>query len=144
MWRVFQYLWAGPNTVAGLLFALLARATGGTWQVRDGVVEAAGGALGSMMRRLPTSGTWRQPAGAAALTLGHVVLAVDQAALDRTRIHERVHVRQYERWGPLFLPAYLIASMFAKLRGNHGYLGNSFEREAYTVSHPERFADHHG
>ena len=48
--------------------------------------------------------------GPHALTLGHVVLGVSQAALDDTRAHERVHVAQYERWGPLFLPAYLAAS----------------------------------
>jgi hypothetical protein len=141
---VFRYLWAGPNSGVGLFFALLASLTGGSWEVVDGVLEAEGGVLGAMMRRLPTSGSWRKPAGAAALTLGHVVLAVDQAALDRTRLHERVHVRQYGRWGPLFLPAYLLATLAAKLRGEHGYLANRFEREAYAVSHPERFADSAG
>ncbi len=58
------------------------------------------------------------------------MLAVDRPALDRTRAHERVHVRQYERWGPLFLPAYLAASLCAVARGRHAYFGNCFEREA--------------
>ena len=69
-----------------------------------------------------------------------MVFGIDQSALDRTREHERVHVRQYERWGPLFLPAYGLASLLAARRGQHAYYGNRFEREAYAVSHPERFA----
>jgi len=106
--------------------------------VVDGVVEVHGGLVTRVLKTMPTTGSFRQPAGAAALTLGHVVFAVDAEALERTRIHERVHVRQYERWGPLFLPAYAAASLIAKTRGEHGYLANRFEREAYAVSHPER------
>ncbi len=40
---------------------------------------------------------------AMAITLGHCVLGQSQGALDVTRFHERVHVRQYEWWGPLFI-----------------------------------------
>jgi hypothetical protein len=64
------------------------------------------------------------------LTLGHVVLARDLPALQQTRAHERVHVRQYERWGPFFLPAYAAASLWALSRGRHPYVDNWFEREA--------------
>ena len=61
-----------------------------------------------------------------AITFGHVVLSVDE--LDPTTLdHEIVHVRQYERWGPLFFPAYLFASLAARLRGGHGYRDNPFE-----------------
>ena len=63
----------------------------------------------------------------AALTLGHVVIGVDRAALARLRRHERVHVRQYERWGPLFVPLYLLAFAWAWCRGRHPYLDNPFE-----------------
>jgi hypothetical protein len=69
--------------------------------------------------------------GAAALTLGHVVIGADAQSLEATRAHERVHVRQYETWGPLFVPAYLIASVTAALRGRHFYFDNMFEVEAY-------------
>jgi hypothetical protein len=65
------------------------------------------------------------------MTLGHVVLGQDLFLLDATRAHERVHVRQAERWGPLFLPAYVIASVAALLRGGNPYRDNAFEREAY-------------
>ena len=40
-------------------------------------------------------------------------------------------MRQCERWGPLFLPAYLLASLAVYLRGGRAYRDNPFEREAY-------------
>ena len=46
-----------------------------------------------------------------ALTLGHTILGQTDAALDIRRQHERVHVRQFERWGPLMGPAYLGCSL---------------------------------
>ncbi len=65
-----------------------------------------------------------------AITFGHVVLGTSRAMLDATRAHERVHVRQYERWGPLFIPLYLAASLLAAVCGGHAYYDNLFEREA--------------
>ena len=65
------------------------------------------------------------------MTLGHVVLGRDLHCLESTRAHERIHVRQVERWGPLFLPAYALASLMAFSRGGHPYHDNVFEREAY-------------
>jgi hypothetical protein len=65
-----------------------------------------------------------------AITLGHVVLAQSEADLVRTRAHERIHVRQYERWGPFFPALYLVASLIAFLEGGDAYFDNRFEREA--------------
>jgi hypothetical protein len=65
------------------------------------------------------------------MTLGHVILGRDTAALAATREHERVHVRQYERWGPLFIPAYLGCSLYLWLRRRDPYYDNPFEVEAY-------------
>ena len=122
---VIRYLWALPNTLLGLLFlpAALWRRSG--VRVVDGVVEIHGPVVATVLRRLPIVG------GAAAMTLGHVVLGCTQRALDFTRAHERIHVRQYERWGPFFIPAYVAAGAWAGLRGRGAYLGNRFEREAY-------------
>jgi hypothetical protein len=64
----------------------------------------------------------------------HIVVGCDIHCLERTRRHERVHVRQVERWGPLFIPAYFTASLIARLRGGDAYLDNCFEREAYDRS----------
>ncbi|HMO84113.1 MAG TPA: hypothetical protein PKC18_04240 [Lacipirellulaceae bacterium] len=56
------------------------------------------------------------------------------AALEACRAHELVHVRQYERWGPLFVPAYLACSAVIWLRGGDAYLDNPFEREAFAAA----------
>lgn len=127
--RGARYAWAGPNTLLGLAVALLAVATGGRARRREGVLEAHGGLLRPLLRRaVPIRG------GARALTLGHVVLARTAAGLSETRAHERAHVRQYERWGPFFLPAYLASGAWAAVRGRSGYRDNRFEREAFATA----------
>ena len=72
-----------------------------------------------------------------AITFGHVVLCVDDID-DETLRHEMVHVRQYERWGPLFVPAYLIASLVARSRGRHAYRDNRFEVAARVTEGESR------
>lgn len=68
------------------------------------------------------------------MTLGHVILGRTITDLDRCRRHELVHVCQAERWGPLFLPAYLLSSLSAHLRGRHFYRDNAFEEEAFRLA----------
>lgn len=92
----------------------------------DDLLEVYGGAVSWLLRRAVPL-----PGGAAALTLGRVVLGRSAAALSQCREHERIHVRQYERWGPLFIPVYLLASVAAGLRGGDPYRDNPFEREAF-------------
>lgn len=123
IWRPLAYAWAAPYTLAGLALGVAVIAFGGSGQVRQGVLEIGGGALGQWVGRS------RIPFGA--VTIGHVVLGLDHLLLTRVRAHEQVHVRQYERWGPLFVPAYLLASAIAWLRGGEPYQDNAFEREAY-------------
>ena len=124
--RAFLYLWALPTTLLGLLFAPPALLAGGM-RVVDGVLEIHGGLAAWFLRRCTLL-----PGGASAMTLGHVVIARTEELHDLTRAHERVHVRQCERWGPLFVPAYLLASLAVKLRGGDAYRDNPFEREAYA------------
>jgi hypothetical protein len=98
----------------------------------SGVLEVCGGLPGWLLsRRLPFSGP------VAAITLGHVVLACNQPALDATRRHERVHVAQYARWGGLLLIAYPLAGGWAWMRGKHPYLDNPFEIEARRQDAPQ-------
>ena len=124
MGKVIRFLWALPNTVLGALL-LPAALRGGTITLVNGVIEAQGPLLSIVLRRcVPIDG------GAAAITLGHIVLGRDVAALEITRAHERAHVRQCERWGPLFIPAYLAASVWAGLMGGGAYEDNYFERQA--------------
>ena len=68
------------------------------------------------------------------MALGHVVLGQSADDLDDAYEHELVHVRQYERWGPLFVPAYFAAAAWQTLHGRHPYWDNPFEREAYDVA----------
>jgi hypothetical protein len=136
----FRYGWTSPNTLVGLLFVPIAllpsfaeprsrwRRLGAPPRVRvvDGVLEVHGPWIATLLRRaVPIEG------GALAMTFGHVVIGRDARALEVSRAHERVHVRQCERWGPLFIPAYLAASAWAWVRGRGAYEGNVFEVEAY-------------
>ena len=133
MLRPVLYLWALPTTAVGLLITLIALARGGRARRHSGVLEVHGGFATWFLTHMTLL-----PNGAAAITFGHVVLGRDQHCLDRTRAHERVHVRQAERWGPFFLPAYAIASVIATLRGGDPYRDNAFEREAYAIDDPGR------
>jgi hypothetical protein len=121
---LFRYVWAAPPTAIGLALSILALRKERV-AVVDGVIEAHGPLLRWGLTRLAPL-----PGGISAITLGHVVLGRDARALYETREHERVHVRQYERWGPFFLPAYVAASLWALARGGHAYFDNWFEREA--------------
>ena len=123
--RFWLYLWVLPVSVVGLLLALLARASGGRLERKDGVLEVYGGWPAKLLcRGFPFCGP------AAAITLGHVVLGASQHALEATRSHERVHVRQYERWGILFMLAYPLAGAWAWVKGGNPYWDNAFERQA--------------
>ncbi len=129
---VMRYLWAGPASCLGMFLAALSVVCGGRVVKHTGVIEAEGRLLVWGLRHLtPLEG------GASAVTFGHVVLGASRAALDATRAHERVHVRQYECWGPLFIPLYLLASFSAALRGRHPYYDNPFEGAAMRSSPPE-------
>jgi hypothetical protein len=136
--RVLRYVWALPYTLMGLLLGSVAVLFGATARRHLGVVEIFGGRLGAAFARLP------QPFAFSAMTLGHVILAVDRGAMAQLRRHEHVHVRQYERWGPLFLPAYLLSSLLQLLRGRHPYLENHFERQAYAAAPSHRQTDARG
>ena len=124
MKRPLAYLWAGPVSLFALPFAAAALATGGSARVESGVLEVGGGVLGTILRHAIPS----FPIGA--ITLGHVVLGADAGELEATRAHERIHVRQYERWGVLFPALYLASSASALLTGRRLHADNRFEREA--------------
>jgi hypothetical protein len=130
--KTLIYAWTFPTSTVGLIALTLGAlcservGTRPRQRVVNGVLEVHGG----LVTWLLTHCTLLE-GGASAMTLGHVVLGRDERLLDLTRDHERVHVRQCERWGPLFLPAYLLASAVIFLRGGRAYRDNPFEREAY-------------
>src|SRR5947199_126910 len=96
--RAAIYLWVLPASSLGLLALVLgAMQSRVRTRIVDGVLEVHGGWITLFLRYCTLlSG------GAMAMTLGHVVLGRTGRALTSTRSHERVHVRQCERWGPLF------------------------------------------
>lgn len=115
--RCIGYLWALPVTLVGLLLAM----SGGSVRVRGGIVESWGGPAAWLLR----GGRWHR--GGAAMALGHVILARDADCLARSRSHELVHVRQYERWGPLLPPAYWLIGAWLRLRRRDPYLDHPLE-----------------
>jgi drug/metabolite transporter (DMT)-like permease len=129
---ILAYLWASPATlVAMAVFLPLAWVGGGNARWVSGVLEIHGGGVRLFLSRLiPIRG------GATAMTLGHVVIGRDREGLDRTRAHERVHVRQYELLGPLMVPVYLVLSAVLWIRGKHYYIDHPFELAAR--SHADR------
>ena len=122
--RLLRYGWAAPYTVLGVALGFVAVLCGGHWRTHRGVIEVFGGGIGLGISGLPPV------LGFSAMTLGHVILAVDRSALAELRAHERVHVRQYERWGLLFFPAYAASSLWQWVRGRRPYWDNVFEIEA--------------
>jgi hypothetical protein len=122
------YAWAAPNSLIGLSAGALMLLLGARARATGGVLEISGGWLGRALASPYVACPY------CAITLGHVVLGISAEALDAARAHEFVHVRQYERWGPLFLPAYLASSAWQLLCGRRCYLDNWFEREARELS----------
>jgi hypothetical protein len=108
---LWGYVWAGPNSLVGLVGALTTGKRPVRWR---GVLlfEDASGGLARFLR-------WR---GFTAITLGHVIVA-NRRLSDGLLAHELEHVAQHERWGPLYYPAYLLGSV-------RGYRRNPFERAA--------------
>lgn len=127
--RSLLMVWAAPGSLLGLLVCGMTLLTRGRVARVEHTLECHGG----FACRLLESRLFR----ARAMTLGHVILGRDPAALAATRSHERVHVRQYERWGPLFIPAYLGCSLYLWLRRRHPYFDNPFEVEAYATDWSE-------
>ena len=123
--RALAILWASPWTFVGICAGLLGLATGGRARRRGRILEFYGGAVTWLLKKLP-NGQFTL-----AMTWGHVVLGQTDVSLDVAREHEMVHVRQYERWGPFFGPAYLLCSLVLWLAGKDAYRDNPFEIQAY-------------
>ncbi|MFK7822225.1 MAG: hypothetical protein AB8G99_26250 [Planctomycetaceae bacterium] len=119
---ILQYIWALPNTSIGLVMGGVGLATGGRVQRHGVVLEFHGGFVTLFMRIIRKAG----------MTLGYVILGPDTESLNIARAHELVHVEQYGRWGPLFLPAYVLSSLVQWLKGKRPYRDNFLEVEAYA------------
>lgn len=117
----FKYIWTSPASAVGLCTALLAGAVGAKVKRVSGVLEVSLAPRSAMLCKAVACIPF------AAITLGHVVIACSAQEQALHREHERVHVAQYELWGPLFLLAYPLESLFQWVRGRRAYLDNRFE-----------------
>lgn len=122
--QLLLMVWAAPGSLIGLTVGTLGVCSGGKVRRVRHTLEFHGGFVKWLLQRTPVE--------ALAMTLGHVIIGRTPAALDITREHEWVHVRQYERWGPLFIPAYLGYSLMLWICRREAYLANPFEVEAFT------------
>lgn len=125
--QVAKMAWAAPCSLVGLAFASAALLCGGRARRNAGTLEVA-------LRRNPSAEGWLlRTLPFRAITLGHVIVATTPAEMARLRAHELVHVRQYERWGPVFFLAYPASSLWQLLRGRRAYWDNHFEVEARAL-----------
>ncbi len=123
--QLLCWLWAAPASLIGLIVGTVGLCTGGKAQRIGPTLEFWGGAVTGLLHS--------RFIHARGMTLGHVILGVSDSDLETIRLHEWVHVRQYERWGPLFLPAYLLSSAVLWLVGRDPYWENPFEVEAFDA-----------
>ncbi len=126
MLRLAKYIWALPNSILGIILGLIILCLGGHAQFLSGALEFYGGLFERLIKKAPAVFRFE------AVTLGHVVIGINEAQLESGREHEQAHVRQYERWGPFFLPAYVISSLWQIACGRRSYRDNIFERAAYA------------
>jgi hypothetical protein len=122
---ILAIIWASPYTLLGLFLGFIGICTGGHARIRGRVIEFYGGGVKWLLQQFFFG------KGAMAFTLGHTVLGQTDAALDISCDHEMVHVRQYERWGPLMGPAYLGCSLALWLMRRRPYRDNPFQRQAF-------------
>jgi len=128
MRQLLFYLWTAPITLPALAIGYACVALGGTRiHKQEGVWEFYGGPIARLLDVIGVPGI----GGVPAMTLGHVIWARNRRELRRWRQHEFVHVAQFQRWGPLLVPAFYAAAVWLRLRGRHPYYDNPFEREAY-------------
>lgn len=123
-----RYCWVFPVSCIGMVLIPLVIASGGKVRIAAGVLEAEGGILPWLLSRM------RRHSAIDAMTIGHVIIGQSRESLLRCREHERVHVRQYERWGLLFPLLYLLSSAAALARGRDPYRDNRFEQDAFRAS----------
>lgn len=119
--RLARLAWASPCSLVGLAAAIVPLVAGGKATWSSGALEV------TYRDRLCDCGPITTGLPFRGIVFGHVILAISGEDLQRIGPHERVHVAQYERWGPLFFAAYAASSLWQLARGRDPYLDNHFE-----------------
>jgi hypothetical protein len=126
--RFAAFLWAAPCSVIGLALAGIALLAGGKAMWSSGALEVC------LRENLASCGVRARRLRFRGIVFGHVILAVTREELLVIGPHERVHVGQYERWGPLFFLAYGVSSLWQLANGRAAYWDNAFEVQARELS----------
>ena len=114
------YAWALPTTLIGATVALFTLSK--PYGIRDGAILCKAGGL--MRWFFQTRGFGGQCLG------GFVFIRADHIGKEPLLRHELVHFAQARKWGPPFLLAYGLASLWMKLTKRDAYWDNPFEVEA--------------
>ena len=119
MENALGFIWTLPNTLLGLLAGVL---TFQAPRVQEGAL---------VFDRAPRGLTWLLlRMNRSAMTVGFVI--VSARPLNPTALaHERHHIRQYCRWGPLFIPVYVALAV------PYGYWRHPFEIAARRAAGEE-------
>ena len=122
--KLAKLLWASPCSAIGVALAAFPLSAGGKAKWSAGALEVTYrcslARCGKLARELPFRG----------IVFGHVILAVTRDELVVIGPHERIHVEQYERWGPLFFLVYAVSSLWQLASGHSPYWHNHFEVQA--------------
>lgn len=119
----WRRVWNSPNTLVGRVAMGLCGGSKAFRDRGDGHYEAL---PGTTLDRILVS-----QLGKSAITLGDIVLYGPGCSSNKKRVtHEMQHIKQSRAWGPFFLPAYGLASVWSRVRYGNWYAGNWFERDA--------------
>ncbi len=120
----FTFFWVLPNTILGFLLGFNSLFSSKRVRV-----------VGPFPNHFELDNPWfLKLTPFPAMTFGHCVLCKSKKEALEWRKHELVHIKQYERLGPFFLPLYLASSCIALLGGYSPYYDNIFEIDAYNKS----------
>ena len=117
--RIAGSVWTSPNTLLGLLLGAL------TFQ-RPRIVEHTI----AFDKTARGTSQFLVAIHRSAMTVGDVIISAEPLR-GVLLTHEQEHVRQYHRWGPAFIPAYLL------LWVRFGYRRHPFELAAERVARGE-------
>lgn len=122
---VIGFIWALPATIIGFFLQFLYGIQGRRTFNDQGVLEVR-------VKRII-------PKFAAAQTWGIIVFS--RIPFKYVRTHEYAHVRQWMVWGPFFLIAYPLASVWARIKHGEWYEHNYFEVGARKFDERQRTKD---
>lgn len=126
--HLLRFIWALPCTMLAVIPGVVTLLLGGSIRRVGHTIEIG------VRHRQEQVPSWISKYPFGAITLGHVIIGQSHELLAVLRPHEQVHVRQCELFGPLFLIAYPLASLWALFRGRSPYEQNAFELQAVQKS----------